>query len=364
MIGALKRTYNLATLCYHRLFENLLIKKHIDKFYLIAGGHIFFQTLSAAVELDLFTLLDEHPGLTCGEIASRLKVEEKPVRILLLGCASLGLVRKRSDGYFNGKMTTALLTRKSPRNILAVIRWQHHINYKAMYSFYDAIRENRNVGLKEFEGEEPFLYGRLTHNPELELIFQQAMQAISVQANAMLARFVDFSGYKHLVDVGGGNATNIITLAKKYPKLRATVFDSASVCEIARENIKKAGLEDRLDAVPGNCFDDPFPEGADCIIFCHFFTIWSEENNQRLLDKCYEALPKGGAAIVFNMMQSDQEDGPLSSAMGSPYFLTLATGEGMLYTWHEYEAWMRAANFPTVKKQTLIRDHGAIIGIK
>ena len=364
MINVIKRTCNQAVLHYHRLIENLLIKKHIDKFYLIAGGHIFFQTLSASVELGLFSLLDEHPGLTCSEIASRLKTQEKPIRILLLGCTTLGLVRKQSNAYFNRKMTTALLTRKSPHNILDVVRWQHHINYKAMHSFYDAIRENKNVGLKEFEGDEPFLYGRLTHTPELELIFQEAMQAISVQSNAMLARFVDLSRYKHLVDVGGGNATNIITLAKKYPKLRATVFDSASVCEIARENIKKAGLEDRLNAVPGNCFDDPFPEGADCIIFCHFFTIWSEQNNQRLLEKCHKSLPKGGAAIIFNMMQSDREDGPLSAAMGSPYFLTLATGEGMLYTWSEYEAWMRAANFRTVKKQILIRDHGAIIGIK
>ena len=50
--------------------------------------------------------------------------------------------------------------------------------------------------------------------------------------------------------------------------------------------------------------------------------------------------------------------------MGSPYFLTLATGEGMLYTWREYEQWMREAGFETVKVQRLIRDHGAIIGVK
>jgi hypothetical protein len=50
--------------------------------------------------------------------------------------------------------------------------------------------------------------------------------------------------------------------------------------------------------------------------------------------------------------------------MGSPYFLTLATGEGMLYTWSEYEAWMRAAGFGRVLRRTFVRNHGAIIGIK
>ena len=64
------------------------------------------------------------------------------------------------------------------------------------------------------------------------------------------------------------------------------------------------------------------------------------------------------------MMQNDQENGPLSSAVGSPYFLTLATGKGMLYTWSEYETWFREAGFKSVKRHQLIRDHGAIIGIK
>lgn len=362
-IGAFfRRIRSSLTLCIHKLVEEVVLKK--QKLYLIMGGHIFFETLSAAVELDLFTLLSERPRMSASQIASRLKVEPKPARILLLGCAALGLVKKSGDSYRNTWMSKILLTRNSPHNILAVIRWQHHINYKAMHSFYDAIRANANVGLKEFEGDEPYLYGRLTHHPALEQIFQDAMEDISIQSNKLLARFVDFSEFKYLVDVGGGNATNIITLAKQYPQMRASVFDSPSVCEIARKNIKEAGLNNRLDAVEGDCFTTPFPEGADCILFCHFFTIWSEQRNQELIKKCYETLPPGGAAMIFNMMQHDSEDGPLSAAMGSPYFLTLATGEGMLYTWREYETWMREAGFSTVKKQKLIRDHGVVVGIK
>jgi hypothetical protein len=83
-----------------------------------------------------------------------------------------------------------------------------------------------------------------------------------------------------------------------------------------------------------------------------------------LLRKAYDALAPGGSVIVFNMMQSDDETGPLTAAMGSPYFLTLATGQGMLYTWREYQTWMRDAGFAAVRTQKLPRDHGAIIGVK
>ena len=302
--------------------------------------------------------------MTRAQLVAALGVEDKPLRILLLGCVSLGLVRKCGDRFGNEKIADLLLSSKAPQNILPIIQWQHAINYRAMYHFSDAIRANRNVGLQVFKGDEQTLYERLVHHPDLELVFQKAMQSISVQANQLLAKYVDFSGVRHLVDVGGGNGSNIIRLARHYPELRASVFDSPSVCEIARANIAQAGLSDRLGAVPGDCFRDPFPEGVDCILFCHFFTIWSEARNQELLRKAHAALPDGGAAIIFNMMQDDDESGPLTSAMGSPYFLTLATGEGMLYTWREYEDWMKAAGFRRVLRRTFVRNHGAIIGLK
>lgn len=347
-----------------RVVEGLLLKRQLDKFYLIMGGHIFFQTLSAAAELHLFGLLKRHGRLTCAEIAAHLGIQEKPARILLLGCTALGLLRKRGATYANSRIAKELLLPEAPRNILSVIRWQHHINYRPMHAFCEAIKQNRNVGLEEYEGEESTLYERLAHDARLERIFQDAMEAISVQANKMLAKFVDFSDVRHLVDVGGGNGTNIIELARRWPHLRASVFDSPSVCEIARKNIQASGMADRLDAVPGDCFGDPFPEGADCLLFAHFFTIWSEETNRQILKKCHDSLRQGGRVLIFNMMQWDDETGPLSAAMGSPYFLTLATGEGMLYTWSEYQTWMRDAGFADVKKQVLPRDHGIVSGTK
>jgi tRNA A58 N-methylase Trm61 len=344
--------------------ERFLPKPPIERIYPLLGGHIYFQTLSAAVQLDLFTLLNDQPGLSGEEISTRLGIQEKPARILLLGCTNLGLLRKTGATYANSRLTDRFLVRGVPGNIVAVVEWQHFVNYRAMYHFCDSIKANTNVGLCEFDGGELTLYERLAHHPDLEQIFQDAMQGISLQANAMLARYVDLSHVRRLVDVGGGNGTNAMTLARRFPKMHATVFDAASVCRIARRNVASAGMGDRVDAVEGDCFEDDFPAGVDCILFCHFFTIWSEDKNRFLLRKAHEALAPGGSVIVFNMMQSDDATGPLTAAMGSPYFLTLATGEGMLYTWREYQTWMREAGFETVRTQKLPRDHGAIIGVK
>ncbi len=346
------------------LIERVLLRRPNQQMALIVGGHIFFQTLSAAVELDLFSLLHQHKRMTREEIAKALNCAEQPIRILLLGCTTLGLLRKRGPSYSNTMLSRMLLVRSSAKNIIDIVRWQHHINYRAMSHFADAIRANSNVGLKEFTGTEGTLYERLAHDERREQIFQDAMESISVQANAMLVRGLNLRGAKFLLDVGGGNGTNIIAFARRFPQLRAAVFDSASVCEIARKNIAKEQLSDRLNAFPGNCFTDHFPREADTILFAHFLTIWSETRNRELLRKCFDSLPAGGSVIIFNMMQRDTEDGPATAAIGSPYFLTLATGEGMLYTWHEYRQWMHDAGFRSIESLSLPRDHGLIIGRK
>ena len=351
-------------LWWQRLRERTVLRRPLAHIYHLIGGHIYFQTLSAAVQLDLFTLLGRRGPLTRPQIAGELKIADQPARILLLGLVTCGLLRRDGAAYVAEKLADQLFNRDQPRNVADVVLWQHFINYRAMAHFHEALLANCNTGLAEFPGEEPTLYQRLAHNPALEKIFQDAMEAISRQSNHLLAEAVDFNQFKHIVDVGGGNATNIMRLAQRHPQLKADVFDFPSVCTIAREKICAAGLADRLGAVEGNCFHDEFPAGVDGILFCHFMTIWSPEQNRALLQKAYRALAPGGAAIVFNQMQHDTEDGPLSAAMGSPYFLTLATGVGMLYTWNEYEQWMREAGFTRVLRRALVRDHGVIIGIK
>jgi hypothetical protein len=82
------------------------------------------------------------------------------------------------------------------------------------------------------------------------------------------------------------------------------------------------------------------------------------------LRKIFDGLPAGGALIIFNMMQDDDETGPMTAAIGSPYFLTLATGTGMLFTWAEYQRWMTEAGFARCETHRLSFDHGVVIAWK
>src|SRR5688572_16737277 len=99
-----------------------------EKLYRILGGHIYFQTLAAAVQFDLFGVLKEHGPLTRAAIAQRLGIQDQPARILLLGCTTLELLQKSGDKYSNSNLAERLLVRTAPGNIVAVVEWQHFIN--------------------------------------------------------------------------------------------------------------------------------------------------------------------------------------------------------------------------------------------
>src|SRR5438552_15265200 len=91
-----------------------------ERLYLILGGHHFFQTLSSAVQLDLFSLLSRRPALTRAEIADSLRIEEKPARILLLGCTALGLIKKSGKKYSNSSLAEKYFTRDTPGNLISI----------------------------------------------------------------------------------------------------------------------------------------------------------------------------------------------------------------------------------------------------
>lgn len=332
---------------------------------LIAGGHTAFQLLWAGIELGLYDQLSAKPGMSKGDIEAALGLNPQPTRILLVGLTALGLIKKNNGEYSNADLTEQALVSGKPSSAAPILGWQRYIVYPGLTDFVSSLKADSNTGLQVFPGPGNTLYERLTQHPREEKVFQDAMSALSSQANAHLVNGVDFSRYSHLLDVGGGDGSNGLALAEAFPHLKVTVFDSASVCEIAEKNIASRGMGDRVSTYPGEMFTTPFPPGVDAILFSHIFTIWSLDRDRELLSKAFDSLSEGGSVLVFGMMADDDDEGPLSTALGSPYFQAIATGEGMLYSWADYEQQMKSIGFSRVERiEDMPLSHGVLIGTK
>jgi L-tyrosine C(3)-methyltransferase len=322
----------------------------------IACGHSAFRLLMAGVELNLFTILSQRGALSRAAISEALSLDAQPTRILLNGLVALRLLRRDGAMYKNAAVSERHLVVGGPHCQIAILGWQRDIVYPGLQDFTESLRQNRNVGLRRFHGSGDTLYERLSADPALEKVFQQAMSALSTQANHALAATIDLSGTRHLVDLGGGDGTNAINLARRFPHLRITVFDRESVLGSTREAVARAGLSDRIATAAGDFLRDPLPRDADAMLLAHIVTIWSPEHNDTLFRKCRAALAPGGRLLVFGMVSYDDESGPLINALGSPYFQAIATGEGMLYTGGEIAEWLRDAGF-VVERAALPMEH-------
>ena len=117
------------------------------------------------------------------------------------------------------------------------------VNDASLQRVYDslivAMRQNANVGLRSIEGPGSTLYERLTAHRELQKVFYANMGDASQRAFSQILERYDFSGVRHAIDIGGGDGTNSIELARRYPHLEVTVFDQDSVTRKLSRRIKR-----------------------------------------------------------------------------------------------------------------------------
>jgi ubiquinone/menaquinone biosynthesis C-methylase UbiE len=278
-------------------------------------------------------------------------------------CAA-GLLRRVDGGYHNSRVAADLLSSDAPDSWTHTLIGWKEIYYPAFVHLTEALKAGTNTALAAHPGDEPTLYKRLTRNPKLEGLFHRAMASFTLASIDDLVDREEFSGVTRLLDIGGGDGTTTVRLLERYPQLSSTIFDQPSLGRIA--GTKEAGnFPDRIELHAGDFFDDPFPEGADAVLFSHVLGIFSEEQILTLLKKAYDVLPEGGRIFVYDYNVSDDETEGIFGARLGLYFNALASGTGMAYPARDYEAWLRKTGFTDVKTiPELSFEHGFHIGTK
>lgn len=345
-----------------------------DYLRLIIHGATAFELVHAALELTLFEVLEQHDAMTATEVAAALRIEPQPARILLQGLASLRLVGTTgkpdaaAQRYRNTPVVRRKLLRGSPTFLGPLVDVQADIINGAMPSLTASVRTNTNAGLRAIAGPgsaHGTLYDWLGSQPQLQRTFYANMGDVSRRTSAQILDRYDFTTIREAVDFGGGDATNAIELARRYPRLSVRVFDAPSVRDIAERRIAEAGLGDRVTFHAGDLFADPVPAGGDAVLVFHVFEIWSMQRNTELLRRCRRALRDGGVCLVYNFVSADDGTGPLGAALLSPYFLTLASGEGMVYSAADMERAMLDAGFTRTERHTDFGfGHALVVGGK
>jgi len=136
--------------------------------------------------------------------------------------------------------------------------------------------------------------------------------------------------------------------------------------EIAADKIAQAKLSSRVSTSGGDFFNDAaYPVGHDIIVLSMIMHDWSEQDDRAILHKCFEALPRGGAVLISELMVDDEKTGPAPGALMSLNML-IETSGGRNYTAAEYSEWLSDIGFHKIRRKKIVAPgaDALVIGYK
>jgi SAM-dependent methyltransferase len=332
-----------------------------DKILQLGSAFWGSKTLLSAIELGLFTRLAASGPLTLAELRKAVGLHERSARDFLDALVALGMLQRLADDrYANTAETELYLDRAKPSYVGGILEMMN----ARLYRFWGHLTEALTTGLPQNESRhgEPDLFGVLYADPARLELFLGAMTGISLPTARAIATAFPWREHKTFADIGCAQGGLTAEIARAYPHLTGYGFDLPVVGPVFERYVAKHGLDKRLAFKAGDFFKDPLPS-VDVLVMGHILHDWSLEEKKLLLRKTYDALPRGGALIVYDAMIDDERRENAFGLLMSLNML-LETPAGFDYTGADCRGWMREAGFRDVRVEHLQGPYSMAVGRK
>jgi len=287
----------------------------LQPYWDLALANVKADALRIALEWDLFRQLNQPQTAT--DIAACLGVDISNMGYVLELLWSMDLLARESGDpvrYCNQDITRQYFASDA----------EHYLGDAFLF---------RLTGLRHFGGQ-------LAQQVQSGTVYSQAPDAITTQENwakaanvqiaqeqraittgvvrDLMTRVPEFQRGGRLLDLGGGPGLVAISLLQDNPLWSGAVFDFPETVKVARGNIDKAGLSERLKVIGGNLATDPIGDNFD-LIWCssvlHFMP-----DIEATLTKIWAALKPGG---VFISAHAEVPSTATDASKVLPYYLAM-----------------------------------------
>jgi hypothetical protein len=316
------------------------------------------KALLTAVELGLFTALAQGP-LTSKALAADLGLQPRGTTDWLDALVSLGMLNRARDQYANTPATGLYLDRAKPTYLGGMLEMAN----ARLYPFWGSLTEGLRTGLPQNEAKrgEDFFAALYQDQARLRQ-FLCAMTGLSMGAAAAIADKFPWDRYHSVIDVGAAEGCVPAHLALRHRHLTGGGFDLPAAGPAFDDYVATCGLADRLRFFPGDFFIDPLP-AADVLVMGHILHDWSLQEKLTLLRKAYDALPDGGALIVYESIIDDDRRANTFGLLMSVNML-IETQAGFDYTAADCRSWMADVGFRDSYAEPLAGPDSMVVGIK
>ena len=277
--------------------------------------------LNTALELGLFWLLESR-SLDAKSVALELGIPPLRCYYWLQLLSSTGLIEESSHEYKSSSKARTTILEAYSQDSWALLAEEARGRLPGLCDLPIRIRESGSVrnalGLSR-----PTYVDQMLEEPERARRFTRMLYELHQPLADELAGFLDLSGVKRLMDLGGGSGVISIELVRRNPKLTAVVVDIPDVCAAGHEIAAENALEDRVIYHPADFLHDDLPLGFDMVLECDV-DVYSET----LFRKVKTALNPGGRFVIVDQIAPAEGVAPPSrlhwafeGSMMSPEFM-------------------------------------------
>ena len=317
------------------------------------------KTLLSAIELGVFTELSAGPQ-PLESLRGRLGLHERSARDFFDALVALGFLTREGGHYANTTETGLFLDRNKPSYVGGILEMAN----ARLYPFWGHLTEALRTGTPQNEVKSggPGVFETIYADPARLKQFLAAMTGISHGANMAIARQFPWKDYRTFVDVGTAQGDLATQVALAHPHLRGIGWDLPVVAPVFAEYTAAAGVADRVTFQPGDFFKQDLPK-ADVVLMGHILHDWDLPTKKMLVKKAFDAVPSGGALIVYEAIIDDDRSKNAFGLLMSLNML-IETPGGFDYTGADCSSWMKEAGFKSTRVEPLVGPDSMVVGVK
>ena len=306
----------------------------------LINGYQISQAIHVVARLGIADHLSDGPQ-SSNELARLSGSHPRTLYRLLRALASAGVFHEAEDKTFSLTPMGECLRSDSPTPLDG---WAAYVGrpyaWQAWGHLEHSVRTGENA-FRHLNGQTVWEY-RSTR-PDENAIFNRAMTANSRGAIEAIIAAYDFSRFRHVADIGGGQGKLLAGILAANKGLRGTLFDQPHVVGNAGEVLSQHGVADRCEIVGGSFFE-AIPEGADAYLMRAIIHDWDDKEAISILKTCRRAMNSNARLLLVERVVEPPNEGLISKFSDLNMLVMLGALER---TYDEYSSLCRTAGFET-----------------
>lgn len=234
-----------------------------SKLVQLVFGHLAAQAVVTAAEFGLADQISDGQR-SSDELAARSEADPQAMLRLLRALAALGAVTEQRPGSFALTELGGLLRTDRPDSMHAFTRMFADPAMTHAWQRLDFSVRTGDTAFDEVFGTDFFDY--LSSHPELSALFNAAMGQGSQATAEVVPRSYDFSPFRTVVDIGGGDGSLLASFLRQHPHLAGVVFDTPDGSAQAEHTLRQANVDNRCSVRTGDFFTSCTCSRAWCTI--------------------------------------------------------------------------------------------------